>query len=159
MQVCAANVEIVADRRQDIRPEKAMNGSVPVARSTGANSSSNDCSRGGAAMQYALLIYSTTDGSRPEAERLGPIDPRIAAVLERPSVLSWARLRDPESATTIRHDAGKTLLVDGPFIDSKEFLGGVIVVEANDLDGALAIADELQKTRTDGAIEVRPLLP
>jgi hypothetical protein len=110
-------------------------------------------------MQYALLIYSTTEGSRPEAERLGPIDPRIAAVLERPSVLNWARLRDPESATTIRHEAGKTLLVDGPFIDSKEFLGGVIVVEADDLDGALAIADELQQTRTDGAIEVRPLLP
>jgi hypothetical protein len=110
-------------------------------------------------MQYALLIYSTTEGSRPAAERLGPIDPRIAAVLERPSVLNWARLRDPESATTIRHDAGKTLLVDGPFIDSKEFLGGVIVVEADDLDGALAVADELQRTRTDGAIEVRPLLP
>ena len=110
-------------------------------------------------MQYALLIYSTTEGSRPEAERLGPIDPRIAAVLERPSVLNWARLRDPESATTIRHEAAKTLLVDGPFIDSKEFLGGVIVVEADDLDGALAIADELQQTRTDGAIEVRPLLP
>jgi hypothetical protein len=110
-------------------------------------------------MQYALLIYSTTEGSRPEAERLGPIDPRIAAVLERPSVLNWARLRDPESATTIRHEAAKTLLVDGPFIDSKEFLGGVSVVEADDLDGALAIADELQQTRTDGAIEVRPLLP
>ena len=50
------------------------------------------------------------------------------------------------------------MLVDGPFIDSKEFLAGVIVVEANDLDGALAIADELQQTRDDGAIEVRPML-
>jgi hypothetical protein len=109
-------------------------------------------------MQYALLIYSTTEGSRPESERSGPIDPRIAEVLERPYVLNWARLRDPESATTVRHGAGKTLLVDGPFIDSREFLGGVIVVEADDLDGAIAIADELQQTRTDGGIEVRPLL-
>jgi hypothetical protein len=109
-------------------------------------------------MRYALLIYSTTEGSRPEAERGGPIDPRIAAVLDRPYVRSWARLRDPSSATTIRNDTGKPLLVDGPFIDSKEFLGGVIIVETDDLDGALAIADELQQTRTDGAIEVRPML-
>ena len=109
-------------------------------------------------MRYALLIYSTTEGSRPEAERSGPIDPRIAEVLERRSVVSWARLRDPGSATTISNGTGKMLLVDGPFIDSKEFLGGVVVVEADDLDGALAIADELQQTRTDGAIEVRPML-
>lgn len=108
-------------------------------------------------MQYALLIYNTTGGGPPDAER-GAMDPRIADVLERPYVVSWARLRDPASATTIRHDAGKTLLVDGPFIDSKEFLGGVIVVEADDLDGALAIAEELQQTRAGGAIEIRPVL-
>jgi hypothetical protein len=73
-------------------------------------------------------------------------------VLERPYVLNWARLRDPDSATTIRYGTGKTLMVDGPFIDSKEFMAGVVVVDADDLDGALSIADELQKTRTDGAI-------
>jgi hypothetical protein len=67
-------------------------------------------------------------------------------------------LRDPSSATTIRNHTGKPLLIDGPFIDSKEFLAGVIIVETDDLDGALAIADELQQTRTDGAIEVRPML-
>jgi hypothetical protein len=108
-------------------------------------------------MQYALLIYNATDDGRSDAERR-PMDTRIAAVLERPYVVSWARLRDPASATTIRDDAGKTLLVDGPFIDSKEFLGGLIVVEADDLDGALAIAEELQRTRAGGAIEIRPLL-
>ena len=106
-------------------------------------------------MKYALLIYATTEGRRPQDRG---IDPRIAQVLDRPYVLNWARLRDPDSSTTIRHDRGKTLLVDGPFIDSKEFLAGVIVVEANDLDGALTIADELQQTRDDGAIEVRPML-
>jgi hypothetical protein len=53
---------------------------------------------------------------------------------------------------------GRTLLTDGPFIETKEFLVGVIVVEADNLDAALAIAQELQDTRTSGAIEVRPIL-
>lgn len=107
-------------------------------------------------MKYALLIYATTEGRSPNADR--GIDPRIAEVLKRPYVLNWARLRDPDSSTTVRHGVGASLLVDGPFIESKEFLAGIIVVETADLDGALAIADELQQTRTDGAIEVRPML-
>ena len=68
-----------------------------------------------------------------------------------------ARLQPAESATTVQHEAGKTLLTDGPFIDSKEFLGGLILVEADNLDGALAIAAELQEL-DPGAIEVRPVL-
>jgi hypothetical protein len=46
----------------------------------------------------------------------------------------------------------------GPFIETKEYLAGVIVVEADNLDAALAIAQELQDTRTSGAIEVRPIV-
>jgi hypothetical protein len=58
----------------------------------------------------------------------------------------------------VRHSEERTLLTDGPFIETKEFLAGVIVVEADNLDGALAIAQELQESRTSGAIEVRPIL-
>jgi hypothetical protein len=43
-------------------------------------------------------------------------------------------------------------------VDSKDFLGGFIVVDADDLDGALAVADELQELQRAGAIEVRPVL-
>jgi hypothetical protein len=68
------------------------------------------------------------------------------------------RLRTVESATTVRHEAGETLLIDGPFVDSKEFLGGLIVVEADNLDGAPAIAAELQELDLAAAIEVRPVL-
>jgi hypothetical protein len=51
------------------------------------------------------------------------------------------------------------LLTDGPFIDSKEYLAGLILIEAGDLDRALAIAGELlQQTRPGTAIEVRPVL-
>jgi len=50
------------------------------------------------------------------------------------------------------------LLTDGPFIDSKEYLAGLIIIEADDLDGALAVAHELQDVRSGGALEVRPVI-
>jgi len=50
------------------------------------------------------------------------------------------------------------LLTDGPFIDSKEYLAGLFLIEADNLDGALAIAERLlQETRPGVAIEVRPI--
>ena len=108
-------------------------------------------------MQYALLIYNDADAS---GEARGPIAPGIAAVLARPGVTGWIRLRTTGSATTVHHSEGRALLTDGPFVDSKEFLAGLVVVEADNLDGALAIADELQEARPGrtGAIEVRPML-
>jgi hypothetical protein len=109
-------------------------------------------------MRYALLIYSTIaareSASAEDRSRLSAV---VTDVLDRPHVTGWVRLGDVESATTLRHEQGRTLLTDGPFVDSKEFLGGLIFVEADDLDGALAVADELQDARTAGAIEVRPI--
>jgi hypothetical protein len=104
-------------------------------------------------MEYALLVYSSP--SNQEAVR--PMDPAIADVLSRPFVTGWARLHADETATTIRGDGGSALLTDGPFIESKEFLAGLIMVEADNLDAALAIARELRQTMTGGAIEVRPV--
>jgi hypothetical protein len=105
-------------------------------------------------MQYALLIY----GRQNAHEAARPIEGAIAAVLARPYVTGWARLHADESATTVRSGEGRTLITDGPFIETKEFLAGLIIVEADNLDGALAAAQELQETRTGGAIEVRPIL-
>jgi hypothetical protein len=103
-------------------------------------------------MQYALLAYGS------QRTQAGPVAAAIADVLARPCVTGWARLHADESATTVRNGEGRTLLTDGPFIETKEFLAGIIVVEADNLDAALAIAEELQDTRTSGAIEVRPIL-
>jgi len=72
-------------------------------------------------------------------------------------VAGWLRLQDTESATTVRREQGGSLLIDGPFVDSKDFLGGFVEVEAENLDGALALAEELQELRPWGAIEVRPV--
>jgi hypothetical protein len=103
-------------------------------------------------MQYALLAYGS------QRTHAGPVEGAIADVLARPYVTGWARLHADGSATTVRNGDGRTLLTDGPFIETKEFLVGVIVVEADNLDAALAVAQELQDTRTGGAIEVRPIL-
>ena len=61
-------------------------------------------------------------------------------------------LEEPGTATTIRDD----LVTDGPFIESKEALAGVFVIEARDLDHAIALAR--MTPIVDGGVEVRPLL-
>jgi hypothetical protein len=107
-------------------------------------------------MKYALLTYSKaeTAGERRPRE----IHPAVAAVLERPDVSGWVRLQPAESATTLRLESRRVLVTDGPFVDSKEFLAGMILVEAENLDGALAVASELQELGLTAAIEIRPAL-
>ena len=61
-------------------------------------------------------------------------------------------LEPTETATSIRGD----VITDGPFIETKEVLGGVFVIEARDLDHALALAK--LTPIVDGGVEVRPLL-
>jgi len=109
-------------------------------------------------LRYALLAYTNLEAreQRTEADQR-KIDAGIAEILARPNVSGWLRLQDTESATTLRHGQGRTLLTDGPFVDSKDFLGGFIIVEAENLDGALAVAGELQELQASGAIEVRPV--
>lgn len=107
-------------------------------------------------MRYALLAYGNVEHQLPEEERRR-LNAGIAEVLERPNVTGWLRLQHVGSATTVRHEQGKTLLTDGPFVDSKDYLGGFILVEAENIDGALAVAGELQELRAAGAIEIRPV--
>jgi hypothetical protein len=107
-------------------------------------------------MQYALLAYDPA-GETDRSTR--PIPDALAALLDRPHVAGWARLHAEGSATTLRNGETGVLLTDGPFIDSKEYLAGLILVEADNLDAALAIAEELlQQARPGTALEVRPIL-
>jgi hypothetical protein len=107
-------------------------------------------------MQYALLAYAPPEDT-DRATR--PIPSTLATLLDRPHITGWARLHADASATTLRNDDGRMLLTDGPFIDSKEYLAGLFLIEADNLDRALAIAGELlRETRPGTAIEVRPIL-
>jgi hypothetical protein len=109
-------------------------------------------------VRYALLIYSNIEvRDRRTEDEQRRINAGVAEVLARPNVTEWLRLQDVESTTTLRYDQARTLLTDGPFVDSKDFLGGFIVVEAENLDGALAVADELRQLRAGVAIEIRPV--
>ena len=65
------------------------------------------------------------------------------------------RLHDPDTATVVRMSAGEMLTTDGPFAESKEHLGGFYIIEAPDLDGALAWAAKVTDA-TRKPIEVRP---
>jgi hypothetical protein len=109
-------------------------------------------------MQYALLIH-----EKPGAyEALGD-DERKAitdeywALREHPAIVGGASLQPATAATTVRQDDGKTLITDGPFADTKEVFAGFYLLEADDLDAALAIAQKVPAVRLGGSVEVRPL--
>ena len=68
------------------------------------------------------------------------------------------RLDGPDTATTVRVENGETLTTDGPFVATKEALGGYLVFEADDLDAAIALAARIPSARLGGAIEVRPIV-
>ena len=65
------------------------------------------------------------------------------------------RLHEPDTATVVRISGGEVLTTDGPFVESKEHLAGFYVIEAKDLDGALAWAAKVTAL-INAPIEVRP---
>jgi hypothetical protein len=109
-------------------------------------------------MQYALLIYGGGDwDSLSEAEQEAQMkDYRDIAI--SPGTKSGADLGDLSGATTVRVENGKALTTDGPFAETKEYLGGFYLIEADDLDGAIEVAAKVPAARTGGAIEVRPVV-
>jgi hypothetical protein len=68
-----------------------------------------------------------------------------------------AKLASTKAATTLRDQAGRRVVTDGPFAETKEQLGGYHLVECRDLDEALAIAQRIPTLRVGGVVEVRPL--
>jgi hypothetical protein len=65
-------------------------------------------------------------------------------------------LQSIQTATTLRIQSGKVLATDGPFAETKEHIGGFIVIEARDLDEAIRLASKIPPARL-GCIEVRPI--
>ena len=99
-------------------------------------------------MKYALLIYARTveESERPSEQEQRSLLGEYMALAREPGVLAAEQLEPPESATTVRVQDGRTLTTDGPFADTKEFLGGLYMLEADDLD-RVASREMRQRTR------------
>ena len=109
--------------------------------------------------QYMLLIYPPVDTppqGAPE-ERLSRWQ-AYGELLEGDGVLlSSGRLQDVHSATTVNVRNGETLINDGPFAETKEFLAGFYLLECADLDAAIGYAARMPM-HDYGSVEVRPMM-
>jgi len=111
--------------------------------------------------RYMLSVHSVAGEVREpmSAEEMQDSWQQIGILeAEMKSTGAWVfsgRLHEPETATVVRVANGELLTTDGPFAEAKEHLGGFYVINADDLDAALALA--AKATRVIGApIEVRP---
>lgn len=113
-------------------------------------------------MEYMLLIYS----SEEEAKKMSPAEGQqmfqeymafTQDLTKSGKNKGGAPLERTAAATTVRVRNGKTQVTDGPFAETKEQLGGYYLVEAKDLDDAIAIAARIPGAKT-GSIEVRPIM-
>jgi hypothetical protein len=109
-------------------------------------------------MQYLLLIYSaeSDEAKQDQAQVMSAYGAFTQGIVQSGAFKAADRLRPVADATTVRIRDGKTLTTDGPFAETREQLGGYYLVEAKDLDEAIAIAAKVP-TATYGSIEVRPV--
>lgn len=110
-------------------------------------------------MQQYLLSMFQPDGDPPAPEFLARVM-RDLDVLNRElkAAGAWVfagGLHPPGTATVVRQSGGDVLLTDGPFAEAKEHIGGIYVIQAPDLDAALAWGSKLSRITTL-QIEVRP---
>jgi hypothetical protein len=124
-----------------------------------------DCSEE-EAMKFMLLIHQGTtptprspdEWARLSEDEQNAVYAAYRAVNETPGVTPGLQLADPEVASTVRVQDGKTLITDGPFAEIKEAVGGYLHFEADDLDAAIALAARIPAARMGGAVEVRPIV-
>jgi hypothetical protein len=112
-------------------------------------------------MQYLLMIYQNeAEYSKVDPAALQKIYEEYGAftqgIIKSGAFKAGDRLQPTTTATTVRIRDGKTLTTDGPFAETREQLGGYYLVEARDLDEALAMAARIPGARF-GSIEVRPI--
>jgi hypothetical protein len=111
-------------------------------------------------MQYLVLIYSEEPTSPPPAEAIAEIGTqyrRFTTMLrDRGAFVGGEELQPTSTATTVRVREGRTLITDGPFAETKEALGGYYLIEAKDLDEAIALAGQCPGAQW-GSVEVRPI--
>jgi hypothetical protein len=112
-------------------------------------------------MQYLCLIYFDEKKLEdlPEAERNALYDEAYAyydELVKNGHGIAGDALQSVKQATTVRIQKGKTSITDGPYVETKEQLGGFILMEAKDLEEAIRLASNIPPARL-GGVEVRPV--
>ena len=112
-------------------------------------------------MQYLLLLYSqeaqwATMTPAQQQEGMAAYQAYGEALTKAGALKNSNRLRPISDATTVRVADGKSQVLDGPYVDSKEQLGGYYLIDVPDLDAALSWAARCPGA-THGTVEVRPI--
>ena len=120
-------------------------------------------------MKYAALLTNNADDIAAW-ERMSPEEAAAARAQEVPkwealfselaptgALGSGFELDSPTTAKTVRVRDGETIVTDGPYAETKELIGGIFVLECDDLDQAIAIAEKIPLV-TRGSVELRPLV-
>ena len=113
-------------------------------------------------MKYALLLYADEsaqpDYSTPEgAAEMQQWFEFSTALTDVGAMLGGEALQDVDTASTVQIRDGKTITADGPFAETKEVLGGFYLIEAADLDAAIAWAEQVPNVGY-GTVEIRPIM-
>ena len=113
-------------------------------------------------MKYMLLVHHDADafGKRSEAERQSMIQESVQLANQLHAsgqYLSAAPLHPTSETTCVRVRDGKRLVTDGPFAETREQIGGYFLIDATDLEEAIAIAARIPMARR-GTVEVRPVV-
>jgi len=114
-------------------------------------------------MEYMLLLFSDPTGfaaltPAQTSEALAAYGAYGEALRKAGVLRHSSRLRPASTATTVRLQSGKTEVLNGPFADTREQLGGYYLIDVPDLDAALSWAARCPGA-SHGAVEVRPLWP
>jgi hypothetical protein len=120
-------------------------------------------SRGGTTMQVMLLIYNDEAAwdAMPEAERMacfGAYHAYSAALRDAGAMVAGDPLQPSAAAQTVTTRGGAPVVLDGPYAETKEQLGGYYLIEVPDMEAAMRWAARCPGAAL-GTIEVRPLLP
>ena len=112
-------------------------------------------------MQYLLLLYANENGwdsltAEQQQQGMAAYTAYTEALKKSGALQGSNRLQPVSAATTVRVTDGKSQVLDGPYVDSKEQLGGYYLIEAPDLDAAIAWAARCPGAG-HGTVEVRPV--
>jgi hypothetical protein len=114
-------------------------------------------------MKYMLLTYLDEKAwlsLTPEQQQaeMAKCAPHVQKLMASKKLLAGAPLHPTSTATTLRYREGKRLMTDGPFAETREQLGGYTIIDARDLDDAIAIASGFIADSDIATIEVRPIV-